>query len=147
MSVLCNMKRVSITFLPYSPVSNRPRVPQTPLYTTINYATARNTVTDSSHPSHIHRDSPVTTLSNDITFFLTKPDQYILSGNSQKGNRFQLTMWTMTTTISTTKSRFVSLITPLNRFGSSNVSRFAVNHWMRNGNETFSDKTIKNRNN
>ena len=147
MSVLCNMKRVSITFLPYSPVSNRPRVLQTPLYTTINYATARNTVTHSSHPSHFYRETPVTTFSDDITFFLTTPGLYLLAGHSQKRNRFQLTMWTMTTTVSTTKSRFVSLITPLNRFGSTNVSRFAVNHWIRNGNETFSNKTIKIRNN
>ena len=80
------MKRVSITFLPFTPVLVRARVVQTPPYTSIKYATAANTEFYKQPLS-----SGVSQLSdamavNYITNFLTKPGQHFFTGASQTVN-------------------------------------------------------------
>ena len=54
-------------------------------------------------------------------------------------------MWTVTTTITNNKKRFVTLITPLNKFASRTSSGFTVNRWIRNGN-VVSNKQTKTQN-
>ena len=113
-SVLCNMKRVSITFLPHSPVKNRAKVLQTPSYTFIHYATPLfrrfsllNLANTSVHTSGQN--------CNDITFFLTNLNQYILRGCSHKVDTLQTTMWTSTTSGINNKRRFLTLKTPFTK--------------------------------
>ena len=84
-SVLCNMKRVSITFLPFIPVSSRARV-QTPSYTTIVYATAANTNFHKHILSHAAAQGLSRIRCMDITNFLTKPLQYFPTLTSQTVN-------------------------------------------------------------
>ena len=113
-SVLCNMKGVSITFLPYSPVKNRAQVVQTPPYTFIHYATPSNscfflslanTILASQHTRNKY--------CIDITFYLTNLHQYILRGNSHREYTLHTTMWTTTTSTTSSKKHFQTLNTPL----------------------------------
>ena len=115
-SVLCNMKRVSITFLPYSPVKNRAQVVQTPPYTFIHYATPSNSCFFLSLPNTIlasHNTRKRYCI--DITFYLTNLHQYILRGNSHREYTLHTTMWTTTTSTINNKKRFQTLNTPLNK--------------------------------
>ena len=132
--VLCNMKRVSITFLPFIPVVNRVQVLQIPSYTTIDYATAVNT---QSPTKHLRTDSlqfSIREQCKDITFFLTKLDQYNLTADGQTENTIHLKMWTYTTTGTNNKKRFVTLITPINRFFGRTMSARTDNHWEKSAN-------------
>ena len=51
-------------------------------------------------------------------------------------------MWTVTTTMTNNKKRFITLITPLNKFASRTSSGLTVNRWMRNG-SVVSSKQMK----
>lgn len=128
-SVLCNMKRVSITFLPSEPVINRREVVKTPSYTSFYYATANSTAYLLALVDHsCYGQTSDGSDSNDITFFLTSPPLYISVGNSQTLNT-PFKMWTRTTTLKNNKTQFVTLITPLNKFCTTTVSGTSLNYW------------------
>ena len=115
-SVLCNMKRVSITFLPHTPVKNRAQVLQTPPYTCIHYATPSNFCFSVSLANTIMvRQHTPNKYCVDITFYLTNLHQYILRGNSHRVYTLPNTMWTTTTSTRNNKKRFHTLNTPLNK--------------------------------
>ncbi len=82
-SVLCNMKRVSITFLPFIPVFIRARVVQIPPYTSIKYATAANTELHAQSIVNAGQQSFNEKAGKDIRNFLTKPGRYFSIRNSQ----------------------------------------------------------------
>ena len=123
------MKRVSITFLPDELVINQPEVVKTPSYTSFYYATAnrKSDLLTIFEYSFIKRTSPGR-FCNDITFILTNPPLYISVVNSQTLN-IPFKMWTRTTTLKNNKRQFVTLITPLNKFGTTTVSGSSPNCW------------------
>ncbi|MBC7827852.1 MAG: hypothetical protein H7122_08905 [Chitinophagaceae bacterium] len=125
------MKRVSITFLPLSRVIARAQVLQTPPYTLINYAAALNTyfLLSTSKDVLDSLQFSAKTYCKDINFFLTKHHQYILPVNSQTVNIFHSKMWITTTTIESNKKQFVTLITPVSRFGIRTASALSVRQW------------------
>jgi len=82
-SVLCNMKGVSIAFLPFLPVSIRARVLKTPPYTTIRYATAYNTKSYTKPLNSVSQQLSLEESCKDITIFLTSLRLYLFKGISQ----------------------------------------------------------------
>lgn len=136
-SVLFNMKRFNIAYLPSKSVTAPKQVLQAPCYSLISYAAATNNLF-LSHSTDICVDSgsanPNNSIGKDITFFLTHPDQYVL--------KFQghipvtpSNMWTITTTITNNKKGFVTLITPLNKFCKQTASERAMCRWYKSANK------------
>lgn len=123
------MKRVSITFLSDEPVINRPEVIKTPSYTSFNYATADSKSYFVTHAEFSFAGQPFPARHcHDITFFLTSPPLYISVGNSRILNK-PFKMWTRTTSVKNNKRRFVTLITPLNKFATITVSASSNHCW------------------
>lgn len=109
-SVLCNMKRVSITFLPHPPVKNRAQVLQTPPYTFIHYATPSNRNFLSQANTMLAGRHLPGKYYIDITIYLTNLHQNILRGSSHKEYTYHSIMWIRTNN----KKRIQTLNTPLN---------------------------------
>lgn len=135
-SVLCNMKRVSITFLPLFPVTTRAQVLQTPPYIFINYAAVSNNYFFLIVSNNVLANLQFSTKINckDIAFFLTKAHQYFLPVNSQTVNIFHSKMWTTTISIENNRKQFVSRITPLHKFGIRTASALPVSQWYQTNN-------------
>ena len=140
-SVLCNMKRVSIAFLPFMPVFFRARVLKTPPYTTISYATPFNNKSYTQPLNTACQQFSIRESARDITISLTRLRLYIFTRLSQTKIYIRLKMWTVTRTISNNKKRFVTLATPLNKFASITSSELIVNRWMRKGNVALNIST------
>ena len=122
----------------------RTRVTEIPRYTFINYATAGTLKLQQKSQMIIVRHFPDGKRWKEITISLTKPNRNFFAAESQTDNITPEKMWTITTTVANNKTRFVTLITPLNKFGHRTASGYSSFQWMRAGNEVISMKAINN---